>query len=487
MTDMLTTTVDLADLTASELLALFADGRATPTEAVQACLRRIEATDRDVNAVLTLLADRALAAAAESDRRWADGTPRPLEGVPYGLKDIVATAGIRTTGGSALFAEHVPTGDAVLATRLAEAGGILLAKLGTFEFACGGAVNRTFGPVRNPYDHARTTGGSSSGSGASVALGQLPLAIGTDTGGSIRIPSAFCGLSGLKPTYGRVPRTGVMGLSWSLDHAGPMTRSVADCAVMLDVIAGESADDPTSLPLPERPFSAALGTPVAGMRIGRAPATFETPMHPEVAAAYQAALVELAELGVEIVEVELPTFDLAATTSWVIIYAEMLSLHGDHVHDIENRDEMGATLLGAGPFVSASDYLRALRLRVSFQRELAAAMDGLDALVTPAMTALPPLISPAMVSDLGDHEVDWLIAACQPMVPFNLTGNPALVVPSGVVQGLPVSLQFVGHQRDEATILALGSAWQAATDHHLVRPPALSALSALPVPSTPHD
>lgn len=479
MTGTLLGAVDLADLTASELLARFADGRATPTAAVRACLDRIDATDSDVNAVLTLLADEALAAAAESDRRWAQGTARPLEGVPYGLKDIVATAGVRTTGGSALFIDHVPDTDAVLAARLAEAGGILLAKLGTFEFACGGAVNRTFGPVRNPWDHTRTTGGSSSGSGAAVALGQVPLAIGTDTGGSVRIPSAFCGLSGLKPTYGRVPRAGVMGLSWTLDHAGPMTRSVADCALMLDVIAGESPLDPTSLPSPDQPFTASLGRPVAGMRLGRARDVFETPMHPEVSAAYEAALDELAGLGVEFVDVELPTFDLAATTSWLIIYAEMLSLHGDHVHDIENRDEMGATLLGAGPFVSASDYLRALRLRVGFQRELAAAMSGLDALVTPAMTALPPLISPAMVSDLGDREVDWLVAACQPMVPFNLTGNPALVVPSGTVRGLPVGLQFVGHQRDEATILALGSAWQAATDHHLVRPPALSTLPAL--------
>lgn len=470
--------VDLADLTAAQLLAAFADGSALPSEAVEACLARIESTDPGVNAVLTLLAGRARTQALESDHRWADGTARPLEGVPFALKDIVATAGILTTGGSALFEDHVPATDAVLAARLAEAGGVLLAKLQTFEFACGGAVNKTFGPTLNPYDATRTTGGSSSGSGASVALGQVPLAIGTDTGGSIRIPAAYCGLSGLKATHGRVPRTGVMGLSWSLDHAGPMTRSVEDCALMLDVIAGADAGDPTSLPLEEGPtFRSATTRDVTGMRVGRARGQLESPAHPEVAAAYEEALLELAGLGVEIVDIDLPTFDLTPIASWTIIYAEMLSLHEAHVHDIEARDEMGASLLGAAPFVSALDYLRALRLRVSFQRELADAMAGLDALVTPAMLSLPPVISPLMTCDVGTgEEVSWLDSACLPFVPFNLTGNPALVFPSGVVQGMPMSIQLVGHHRDEATLLALGAAYQRATSHHLVRPPQLAAV-----------
>ncbi|MTD54430.1 amidase [Amycolatopsis pithecellobii] len=461
---------DLADLTATELLAAFAAGTATPSEATAACLARIEATDPGVNSIITLLAESALGRAAESDARWRDGTPRPLEGIPYGLKDIVATAGIPTTGGSALYRDYVPETDAVLATRLAEAGGVLLAKLATFEFACGGAVNKTFGPTLNPWDHRRTTGGSSSGSGAAVALGQVPLAIGTDTGGSIRIPSSFCGITGIKATYGRVPRHGVMGLSWTMDHAGPMTRSVADAALMLDVIAGPDPLDPTALPAEKVPFTAALGQDVAGMRVARDRGFLEAEMHPAVAAAYEAALGELAALGVEIVDVELPSFDLAAVAGWWIIYAEMLSLHEEHLSTIEDRDEMGASLLGAAPFVSAADYLRALRLRPVFQRELESAMDGCAALVSPAMTALPPLIAPEMTSDLGDREVPWLDAACRVSVPFNLTGSPALVVPSGEVDGLPVSLQFVGRPRDEASLFALGGAYQAATAHHLRRP-----------------
>lgn len=468
------TVTDLADLTATELLGLFASGDATPTQAVEACLARIEATDDTHNAVLLLLADRAREQAAASDDLWAAGTARPLEGVPYGLKDIVATAGITTTGGSSLFTDHVPTQDAALAARLADAGGVLLAKLGTFEFACGGAVNRTFGPTRNPWNPARTTGGSSSGSGAAVALGQMPLAIGTDTGGSIRIPASFCGLTGIKPTYGRVPRHGVMGLSWTLDHAGPMTRSVADAALMLDVIAGPDPRDPTTLPAEDAPFVAALGRDVTGMRVARPRGSLEDEMHPAVAAAHDAAVAELAAAGVEIVDVELPSVDLAAVAAWWIIYAEMLSLHEAHADRIEDRDEMGASLLGAAPFVSAADYLRALRLRPLFQGELQAAMQGCDALVTPAMTSLPPLIAPAMTSDLGDREVPWLDAACRTTVPFNLTGSPALVLPSGLVDGMPVSMQLVGHPRDEASLFALGAAYQTTTDHHLRRPPVLA-------------
>ncbi|QYN21595.1 amidase [Amycolatopsis sp. DSM 110486] len=461
---------DLADLTATELLAAFAAGTATPSEAVAACLARIEATDPGLNSIITLLADSARVKAAESDARWREGTARPLEGVPYGLKDIVATAGIRTTGGSALYRDHVPETDAVLAARLADAGGVLLAKLATFEFACGGAVNKTFGPTRNPWDPRRTTGGSSSGSGAAVAAGQVPLAIGTDTGGSIRIPSAFCGITGLKATYGRVPRHGVMGLSWTMDHAGPMTRSVADAALMLDVIAGPDPLDPTALPAQDSPFSAAVGRDVSGLRVARDRAFLEGDLHPAVAEAYESALGELTGLGVELVDVELPTFDLAAVAGWWIIYAEMLSLHEDHVSGIEDRDEMGASLLGAAPFVSAADYLRALRLRPVFQRELEAAMAGCAALVTPGLSALPPFIASEMTSDLGNREVPWLDAACRTSVPFNLTGSPALVVPSGEIGGLPGSLQFVGRPRDEATLFALGGAYQAATTHHLRRP-----------------
>jgi aspartyl-tRNA(Asn)/glutamyl-tRNA(Gln) amidotransferase subunit A len=470
---------DLAELTATELLSRYADGSASPVEAVQACVDRISAVDGTLNAVLLLLADQALEQAADSARRWRAGTARPLEGVPYGLKDIVATAGVITTGGSSMYRDHVPGQDAALAARLREAGGILLAKLHTFEFACGGADNRAFGPCRNPWDLERTTGGSSSGSGAAVAARQLPLAIGTDTGGSIRIPAAYCGITGLKPTFGRVPRHGVMGLSWTLDHAGPMTRSVPDAARMLAVIAGPHPGDPTSSTRPVPDYMAGLDAPVAGMRLGRARAWFEDRMHPAVTAAYEAALDELADLGLEIVDVALPDIDVVEAAAWTLIYAEMLSLHKDHAHLIEERDSMGAGMLAAGPYVHASDYLTALRYRSTFQRQLDAAMAGIDALVLPGATTPPPRLSD-MLADTGTGLVDWLEVACRPHVSFNYSGSPGLCLPAGSADGLPVGIQLVGRPHAEATLLTIGATYQRATDHHRAAPPlAGAALSTL--------
>ncbi|WP_337063093.1 amidase [Kineococcus sp. G2] len=463
--------MNLSDLTATELLALYASGEASPVEAVQDCLDRVAAVDPVLNAVLTPLEEDALAAAGRSAERWAAGTARPLEGVPYGLKDIVATAGIRTTGGSALYADHVPTTDATLAARLREAGGVLLAKLHTFEFACGGAQNRTFGPCRNPWDVERTTGGSSSGSGSAVAARMLPLAIGTDTGGSIRIPSSYCGLTGLKPTYGRVPRDGVMGMSWTMDHAGPMTRSAADAALVMDVVSGASAGDPTSSARPVPDHTAAIGASVAGRRVGRLRGWFEERMHPAVGAAYESALGELAGTGVEVVDVELEEVDVIAAASWTVIYAEMLSLHADVAHLIEDRDAMGAGILAATPYVHAADYLKALRYRAVFQQQLDSVMAaaGLDAFVTPAATTTPPKLADMLV-DTGDGLVDWLDVASRVTVPFNYSGSPALVVPGPLVDGLPTSVQLAGRPHDEPLLLALASAFQAATTHHLTRP-----------------
>lgn len=460
---------ELHELTATELIGLYTAGEASPVEAVRSCIERIGQVDGDLNAVLLLLADQALADATESERRWRAGTARALEGVPFGLKDIVATTGVTTTGGSALYRDDVPAEDAALAARLGAAGGVLLAKLHTFEFACGGADNRTFGVCRNPWDLARTTGGSSSGSGAAVAAREMPLAIGTDTGGSIRIPAAYCGITGLKPTYGRVPRHGVMGLSWTLDHAGPMTRSVADAALMLDVIAGHDPRDATSSVRPVPDHAAAAGRSVAGMRVGRPRGWFENPMHPEVAAAYEAAVTALAGTGVEVVDVDLPDADLAEASAWMIIYAEMLSLHAEVFHLLDERDAMGAGLLASGPFVQAQDYLRALRWRPAFQRQLATAMAGVDAIVVPGATTIAPPLD-GLLADLGDEQVYWLDVATRTHAPFNFSGSPGLCLPAGLAQGMPVSMQLVGHPHGEPDLLALGAAFQDATDHHTAAP-----------------
>jgi aspartyl-tRNA(Asn)/glutamyl-tRNA(Gln) amidotransferase subunit A len=464
---------DLADLTATELLALFARGQASPVEALQACVARIEAVDPQLNAVLVLLADDAAAQAEQSERRWSAGTARPLEGVPYGLKDIIATADVRSTGGSALYRDNLPDEDAALAARLSDAGGVRLAKLHTFEFACGGAENRTFGPCRNPWDLTRTTGGSSSGSGAAVASGEVPLAIGTDTGGSIRIPAAYCGITGIKPTFGRVPRHGVMGLSWTLDHAGPMTRSVADAALMLGVIAGHDPRDPTSSRREVPDYTAALAASAEGMVVGRPRGWFEAVLQPSVAGAFEAALAELAAAGVQVVDVEIPDVDLWDVAAWSVMYPEMLSLHQEHAPDVENRDSMGAGMLATSPYVHAVDYLRALRYRTTAQVQLQTAMSGVSALVVPGATSVAP---PLDAISGTDDSAQWLLAATRTSIPFNYTGNPGLCVPTGLADGMPASLQLVGRPHDETTLFTLGTAYQSVTAHHLARPQLLAGV-----------
>jgi aspartyl-tRNA(Asn)/glutamyl-tRNA(Gln) amidotransferase subunit A len=396
-----------------------------------------------------------------------------MEGVPYGLKDIIATAGVLTTGGSALYADWVPTKSAVLADRLAAAGGILLAKLQTFEFACGGADSKTFGPVHNPWDLSRTTGGSSSGSGAAVAAGMVPIAIGTDTGGSIRIPAAYCGITGLKPTYGRVPRTGVMGLSWTMDHAGPMTRSVEDAALATGIIAGHDPSDPYSSPRPVPAYDLSRSSEPARFRVGRPVGYLLEMMHPAVAEAFDRALGDLAATGVTIVDVELPTIYLSEAAGWMIVYAEMFALHEGHLDGIDDRDEMGAGLLARTPFVSAADYIRALRLRTVVQQDVERVFAGVDALAMPGATTVAPKLEDMLV-DTGADQVDWLAVATRTSLPFNFTGQPGLCMPMGLVDGLPVSLQLVGRPHDEQTLFALGAAYQRATEHHLAYPPVLA-------------
>jgi aspartyl-tRNA(Asn)/glutamyl-tRNA(Gln) amidotransferase subunit A len=468
----------LADLTATELLGLYASGRAGPVEATEACLARIDQVDPAVNAVVLNLGDLALDAARRSAERWAAGEPLALDGVPYGLKDIIATAGIASTGGSKLYLDRVPTESAALAERLEAAGGVMVAKLHTFEFACGGPHNQAHGPCRNPWDLQRVTGGSSSGSGAAVAAREMPLAIGTDTGGSIRNPSAFCGLTGLKPTFGRVPRHGVMGLSWTLDHAGPMTRSAEDCARVLSVVAGRDGRDPTSSSRSVPDYIAACEQPVAGVKVARPGGWLEDLMHPQVRAIYEASIAALVDLGVEIVDVDLPTIDLVTAAGWTVMFAEMLSLHEPHWDSLEQRDTMGRGLLAATPFVTSSDYLRALRYRSLFQREVEAAMDGCVALVCPGSQSVAPRLDD-LLADIGDDEVDWLTVAVRTHLPFNLTGSPGLCLPCGFVDGLPTSVQLVGHPHGEEALFALGAAYQRATDHHQQRPSLLAGSAPL--------
>jgi aspartyl-tRNA(Asn)/glutamyl-tRNA(Gln) amidotransferase subunit A len=469
----------LADLTATELIDLYRTGAASPVEAVRDCLERIDALEPLVNAVLLLRGEECLAEAVHSAERYRRGTAGPLEGVPYGLKDIVYTAGVPSTGGSKIYGDLVPTESAALADRLEAAGGLLLAKLQTFEFAFGGEINTHHGPMPNPWDLERTAGGSSSGSAAALAARYLPLTVGTDTGGSIRVPASFCGVTGLKATFGRVPRHGVMPLSWTLDHAGPMARSAADAALMLGVMAGHDERDPTALTAPPGDYPAALTEDLRGVRVGVPTDWFFAVCDPQVEAAARAAIEVLADAGAEIVDVALPHAGLVEIICWTIMYAEAASLHEITFDRLEDYDTRFAERLVDSQFVTATDYLHALRARNVIQRDFEAALSTVDAIVSPGSPVVAPRLD-TMLAEVGDELVSWLDVCARCTMPYNLTGMPALSIPSGLDdRGLPVGISIAARPLDEATCLRVGHAYQRRTSHHQRVPPLVAGQAAV--------
>jgi aspartyl-tRNA(Asn)/glutamyl-tRNA(Gln) amidotransferase subunit A len=465
---------ELWEMGVVDLLRAYRTGDATPVEATEACLRRIEDVDPTVNAVLATVAESALAAAEVSTLRWRAGTSRPLEGIPYGLKDIIYTEGIPTTGGSSIYGDFTPQHSATLASRLDAAGAVLIAKLHTFEFAFGGEINTHHGHMRNPWDLERTTGGSSSGSGGALAAREMPLVVGTDTGGSIRLPAAYCGITGLKATHGRIPRTGVMGLSWTLDHAGPMARSAADVAAALTVMAGADGIDPLAPAVPVPDVLLPLTRPVAGLRIGVPSTWFSDRLHPDVAAACESALSVFSELGCEVRPVHLPGIELAEIAGWIIMDAECASYHEVTFDRLAEYDERFGDRLVDAQFISAADYLKALRYRSVVQQGMEVAFHSVDALFVPGTPSTAPRFDD-MLADLGTEQVPWLSVAARCTFPFNVTGMPALSVPAGLAgDGLPVGFQLAARPFDEVTCLRLAHAFQLATSHHLLAPQAIT-------------
>jgi aspartyl-tRNA(Asn)/glutamyl-tRNA(Gln) amidotransferase subunit A len=465
---------ELADLTAAELLAAYRAGQASPVEAVASCLERIERLEPQVNAVVTLCADACLEQALASLRRWREGTPRPLEGLPVGLKDIISTAGVRTTGGSVIHGDLVPTADAAVVERLTAGGALVLAKLQTYEFAMGD--NGHYGPTRNPWRLDRTPGGSSTGSGAALAARELPLAVGTDTGGSIRVPASFCGVVGLKPTLGLVSRRGVMLQSWTLDHVGPMTRSVADAALMLTAMAGYDPLDPASIRSPAGGYQQALAAGVEGMRIGVPADWFFDVVDPEVEAATRHALAVLSEQGASVVEVPLPTARLSDVIGWMIMYAEYAALHEGTFDRLEDYSApLSQEILVSSQFVSALDYARSLRALHLVQRDFESAFEQVQALVVPGMAGVAPRLDD-MRFEIGGRGYEWGELVARMTMIFNLAGIPALSLPSGLhSSGLPMGIQVAARPFDEATCFQVGQAYEHATGHNLPAPPLLSA------------
>jgi aspartyl-tRNA(Asn)/glutamyl-tRNA(Gln) amidotransferase subunit A len=467
---------DLVWKSMGELARLVATKAVTPVEVVQAHLDRIGALDGTIKSYITVMGDSARAAARAAEARVnARETLGPLHGVPIGLKDLYCTKGVKTTGGSRILGNWMPTEDATVVTRLADAGGIMLGKLNMHEFAYGPeGLNAHYGTPWNPWDRNthRICGGSSSGSGAAVAAGLCAGALGSDTGGSIRIPSSLCGLTGLKPTYGRVSRAGALPLAWSLDHVGPMCRSAADCALMLGAMAGYDPRDPSTSVLPVPDYAAALTGQVTGLRIGLLGRFFlESAGAPQRQATEQ-AVKTLEGLGASVREITLEQMKHAAAASAAVISAESYAYHEPWLRTraTEYGPDVRERLL-VGAFVSGSEYLKGQRVRRLIRDEVDRVLGDVDVLIAPTL--------PIAAVPVGAREVD-IDGKPQPVRPslvrytrpFNVSGHPVASVPCGfTVDGLPIGMQVIGRTFDEATVLRLADAYQRVTDWHTRRPP----------------
>jgi aspartyl-tRNA(Asn)/glutamyl-tRNA(Gln) amidotransferase subunit A len=444
-------------------------GRLSPVALTEACLARIDRHEAKLNAFIRLERERALASARAAEAEIKAGRRRgDLHGIPFAHKDIYETAGIPTTCHSKLLQDYVPARDAFTVAKLAEAGIVMFGKLATHEFAVGGpSFDLPWPPARNPWATEHFTGGSSSGTGAAVAAGFVLGGTGSCTGGSIRVPSAYCGLAGIKPTYGLLSRSGIQPLAYSLDHAGPLAWTVEDCAILLQAMAGHDPADPGSADVAIPDYRAALQGGIAGLRIGVLRHFFEkdNPVSPEVGAATEASIGELSRLGARIVDVSLPPLQDWNACGWLILVAEAYAVHEpwlrtrytDYGKNFRDRISLGA-------FISAADYMSAVRFRRELQESLAKVMGDVDLLVLPTTPIPAPRI--ADVKSFSAYETPNFT------MPFNVSGTPALSLCNGFSpSGLPLSLQIVGRPFEEATVLRAGHAYEQATPWKERRPP----------------
>ena len=450
---------ELHFLTIREAADLLRSQQLSPVELTRAFLDRIDATDGQLHSFITLLREEALADARLAEAEILRGEYKgPLHGIPFALKDLYDTAGIRTTAGSRVDFDRVPSQDATTTSRLKEAGGILLGKLAMHEFALGGPDFTTpFPPARNPWNLDHITGGSSSGSGSAVASGQCMGALGSCTGGSIRGPASLCGIVGIKATYGRVSRAGVVTLSWSQDHCGPMTWTVEDAAYMLQAIAGYDPKDPTTSSAPVPNYSQSLREDIKGITIG-VPRHFffaDSPeVNQEVIVAVEKGLEVLQGLGANIVDVNIPSLDYVRAANTIIMLSEAFAFHEKNLKSRPQEfGEMVRARFRIGGLFSASDYVQAQRVRKLVKREFAQVHQQVDVLVTPTMT------QPAAAFE--GYDATSTIAGRSFTAPFNLTGLPAISVPCGfTAAGLPVGMQISGKPFDEPGIFRVAYAYQ---------------------------
>ena len=424
------------------------DGELSPREAVESYLERIEELNGSINAYISVRAEEAL---AEAD----DAPEGPLHGVPVAVKDVIDVAGVPTTAGSKILADNVATRDATCVARLRRAGAIVLGKLNTHEFAFGAQTTSPhFGPAHNPWALDRICGGSSGGSGAAAAADLAAGTLGTDTAGSIRIPSCYCGVTGLRPSTGLVPTDGVVAVSWSLDTVGPIARSAEDCALLLSALTGEPVE---------------LAESIRGLRIGVVDELFRR-ADPAVAERVSAAVAELRALGASVESVEVPLLEESGTINQLLMLPEAAEVHlpwlrtriGDYGDDVRAR-------LLAGLFLPATAHVTGLRARRWYLEELSKLFERVDVLAAPEMPVVPPPIADTDV-ELHGRRMPHRLALIPFNSPWSLAGLPVVSAPSGFVDGLPVGLALVGRQRDEQAILGAAHVFQRATDWHERRP-----------------
>ncbi len=458
----------LHDHSIAEAGALLRKGTVTSMALTEHALERIATIDPQISSFVTLTRDSALAEAAAADADFAKGIDKgPMQGIPHALKDIYGTAGIRTTCHSKLLLDNIPKEDSVVAAKFKAQGAVMLGKLATHEFATGGpSFDLPFPPARNPWNPDHVPGGSSSGSGAAVAAGLVRMAMGSDTGGSIRGPAGYCGTIGLKPTYGLVSRRGVFPLSYTLDHCGPLSWTVEDSAIAMEVIAGFDPLDPGSADVPVPDFRGKLGKGVQGLRLGLPRDWFAKAdgVSDETIRAIDDAAQTLAKLGATIEEIELPDYELFNACGRVILLSEAYAIHEK---DFQTRPlDYGLYThlrIFMGAMVTAADLTQAMRLRRELSLAVNAKLKHCDALIT--ASTLAPAASFSELDPNGPPNFPVQL------MPFDVTGNPAMSIPTGFsASGLPLSMQIVGRAFDEPTVLGIGAAFEAATSLHVRRP-----------------
>ena len=445
-------------------------GEVSARELLASSLEAVDQLDEVLHCIVTVDEAGASKAAAAADAALESGRLLgALHGIPVAVKDIIDMRSLATRCGSAAYSDEPKTADAPVVRRLRNFGAVVFAKTTAHELACGVYSP----PASNPWDPQRIPGGSSGGSGAAVAAGVTMMALGSDTGGSIRIPAALCGVAGMKPTYGLVPTSGVAALSWSLDHIGPLARTVADCAVTLDAIAGPEPTDPTSLTVDRPSFAAQLDQPIRDLRIGVIRNHFNEPIQAGVAAAFDTALDVLTELGAYLIDIEIPELDITMAAEFGIIGPEAAAYHRRLLEESPELIDPGIrALLVSGRVLPAEQYFRAMQAREHLRRSVSSCFsdNSLDAVVTPQLPATAALKDQTEFEYQSGPE-DVTAAYVRTTAPFNLTGQPALSVPSGFDGlGLPIGLQIAGRPLGDATVLRIGAAYESETDWHRQRP-----------------